>query len=177
MVPVPGAGRCGIAAGGRAIAEGAARDHDPRQQGAGHQQPLDRDDLDVGIEPGQREPAAQPGQGGRQQDAGVLELEDGVAGEDDGQGEEEQPGELEERAERQPDAGGPHQHGDTRQDHQAQDQAGGQAQQAGRGRPLAAQQRLVHQRGLGPLAIDGQERRDRQRRPAAPFQAAPGLSA
>ncbi len=157
------------------LREGRTRNHGPGQEGAEHQEPLDRDGLKVGIDPRHREPVTHPGQMGRDQDAGVLELEDAVAGEDDGQGEEEQPGELEERAQRQSHAGRPDEHGDGRQDRQSHDEADGQAEESGPGLPLAAEQGLVHQRGLGSLAIDGQERRDGQSAPTAPFQPAPGL--
>ena len=54
-------------------------------------------------------------------------------------------------------------------------QAGGQAEESRTRSPFAAQEGLIHQRGLGPLAIDGQERRQRQRALPAELQTAASL--
>ena len=62
----------------------------PRQNRTGQQHALHRDDLKVGIESHPGQPATHPGEVGRQQDAGILQFEDPVAGKHDRKGEEEQ---------------------------------------------------------------------------------------
>ncbi len=65
--------------------------------------------------------------------------------------------------------------GDHGQEDEAEGQAGGQAEESGLRSSLAPQQGLVHQRGLGPFAIDSQKRRQSQRSLPAQLQAVAGL--
>ena len=73
---------------------------------------------------------------------------------------------------RQGHGGGADEHGDRGQEQHAEAQARGDAEQAGTRAALAAQERLVHERGLGSFAIDGQEGRQSEGPLPAQFQAA-----